>query len=786
MAAPPIFEEGKSTYRPPRFNGQYYGWWKIRMHDFIIAEDPELWDVICDSPYIPTKAVGDLPLTMPKTRKEYTDVEIKVVENNFHARKFLVCGIGPEEYNRIFGCETAKEIWEALQTTHEGTTQVKKSKIDMLITEYEVFRMNDDESIQDIHTRFTSIINELHSLGEIIPRNKLVRKILNILPSSWESKVNAITEAKDLQELTIDELVSKDGQKKWRNTEKGQLQPKKYDLCHKCGKLGHFIKDYPLLKQEHSKYNPDKATKRNLVPDKHFKRKRSADNVVKQALAAWGDSSRESEDETDAGDSSMMAVESEKNEYDSIFSLMAQSDDDKDDDNSEETICELEKGKFVLTEKIANIEHERDDLVVVVVDHKETIKNFSKEKKALVKRVTNIEEERNDLLVVVADLREPIKGLGTESKPGNSGKGKEVAREAHISLENELKAVRNSLCVEIEKNKHLQTELERVKNYLKKSLKWTWPSEAIIAMHINNGGNRQGIGFQREKTPYNPHSKYVTVLDNWPCTHCENNDHFKENYQARVQSIQKNKVFAKNGTMKGSSRQWFMDSGYSKHMTGNTMDFLSLKALQGGSISFGNGKKGTFLELENLLSVSQICDKGNKVEFLSEICTITNLVTSKVVLVAKRYKNIYVADFESIQSGDLSCLKYIDDDAELWHRRLGKDQLGKFDANSDEGIFLEYSSQSKAYKIYNKQTQCVEKSVHVIFDKSYPSCEKSTKDDQDGEPLLIPGEVIDMTNGKTDIISQVKEPSGDNADSSSREPGTSITTEAEETVVDTV
>ncbi|XP_075095146.1 putative mitochondrial protein AtMg00300 [Nicotiana tabacum] len=72
----------------------------------------------------------------------------------------------------------------------------------------------------------------------------------------------------------------------------------------------------------------------------------------------------------------------------------------------------------------------------------------------------------------------------------------------------------------------------------------------------------------------------------------------------------------------------------------------------------------------SLLSVSQICDKGNKVEFVSKICTVINLVNGEVVLVAKRYKNIYVADFESLQNGDLSCLSAVDNDAELWHRRL--------------------------------------------------------------------------------------------------------------------
>ncbi|XP_070046440.1 uncharacterized protein [Nicotiana tomentosiformis] len=88
-------------------------------------------------------------------------------------------------------------------------------------------------------------------------------------------------------------------------------KPSNYDLCHKCGKPGHFIKECPLLNQDQYKNNFDKATKRNPVPDKRFKRKNGVDNVVKQALAAWGDSSSKSEEENDQGDSLMMSVESE-------------------------------------------------------------------------------------------------------------------------------------------------------------------------------------------------------------------------------------------------------------------------------------------------------------------------------------------------------------------------------------------------------------------------------------------------------------------------------------------
>ena len=47
----------------------------------------------------------------------------------------------------------------------------------------------------------------------------------------------------------------------------------------------------------------------------------------------------------------------------------------------------------------------------------------------------------------------------------------------------------------------------------------------------------------------------------------------------------------------------------------------------------------------------------------------------------------------------------------------GKDNLGNFNAKSDEGIFLGYSLNSKAYRILNKRTSMVEESIHVVFDE---------------------------------------------------------------------
>ena len=59
----------------------------------------------------------------------------------------------------------------------------------------------------------------------------------------------------------------------------------------------------------------------------------------------------------------------------------------------------------------------------------------------------------------------------------------------------------------------------------------------------------------------------------------------------------------------------------------------------------------------------------------------------------------------------------------------GKENLGKFDAKSDEGIFLGYSLNSKAYRIYNKRTMTIEESIHVAFDET--NHDKARRDDLD-------------------------------------------------------
>ena len=100
-------------------------------------------------------------------------------------------------------------MWGTLEVTHEGTNKMNRARKHTLIQEYEMFRMLKGETIAEVQKRFTHIINHLMSLEKTFEKEELNIKILKCLDRSWQPKVTAISESKDLTSLSMTSLFGK-------------------------------------------------------------------------------------------------------------------------------------------------------------------------------------------------------------------------------------------------------------------------------------------------------------------------------------------------------------------------------------------------------------------------------------------------------------------------------------------------------------------------------------------------------------------------------------------------
>ena len=125
------------------------------------------------------------------------------------AKNIITYGLSSDEFFRVSQCESAKEMWDTLEVTHEGKNDVKRERKHTLIQEYEMFRMKKGETIVEVQKRFTHIVNHFMSLRKTFDKEELNIKVLKCLDRSWQPKVTAISESKDFTSITIASLFGK-------------------------------------------------------------------------------------------------------------------------------------------------------------------------------------------------------------------------------------------------------------------------------------------------------------------------------------------------------------------------------------------------------------------------------------------------------------------------------------------------------------------------------------------------------------------------------------------------
>ncbi|GJR50732.1 putative ribonuclease H-like domain-containing protein [Tanacetum coccineum] len=214
--------------------------------------------------------------------------------------------------------------------------------------------------------------------------------------------------------------------------------------------------------------------------------------------------------------------------------------------------------------------------------------------------------------------------------------------------------------------------------------------------------------------------------------------------------------------------------GRLKHMTGNKFFLTDYQENDGGFVAFGGSPKGGKISRKgkirtgkldfedvyfikefkfNYFLVSQMCDKKNNVLFTKTECLVLSpdfklLDESQVLLKVPRQNNMYSFDLKNVvPSGNrvLVTKPHNKTPYELLHGRPPSisfmrpfgcpvtilntlDPLGKFDEKADEGFFVGYSINSKAFRVFNTRTRKVEENLHITFLENKPNVAGSGPD----------------------------------------------------------
>jgi hypothetical protein len=92
--------------KPPTFDGEYYSRWSDMMRYHLTSLHKSIWDVVEFGVHVPS--VGD---------EDYDEDEVaQIVHFNSQATTILLTSLSREEYNKVQGLKSAKEIWDVLKT----------------------------------------------------------------------------------------------------------------------------------------------------------------------------------------------------------------------------------------------------------------------------------------------------------------------------------------------------------------------------------------------------------------------------------------------------------------------------------------------------------------------------------------------------------------------------------------------------------------------------------------------------------------------------------------------
>jgi hypothetical protein len=186
--------------KTPYFDGEDYCMWSDKMWHHLTSLHASIWDIIEFGAQVPK--VGD--------EGYFSDEVAQIRHFNSQATTILLASLCREEYNKVQGLKSAKEIWDVLKTAHEGDEVTKITKRETIKRELGRFVLNKGEDPQAMYNRLKTLVNQVCNLGSTKwDDHEMVKVILRSLVFRNPTQVQLIHGDPRYRLMSPEEVIGK-------------------------------------------------------------------------------------------------------------------------------------------------------------------------------------------------------------------------------------------------------------------------------------------------------------------------------------------------------------------------------------------------------------------------------------------------------------------------------------------------------------------------------------------------------------------------------------------------
>ncbi|GAU49082.1 hypothetical protein TSUD_406880 [Trifolium subterraneum] len=543
-----------------------------------------------------------------KPEEDWTAAEDSLALGNSKALNALFNCVDKNMFRLIKKCEVAKDAWEILKTTQEGTAKVKIKRLQNLTGKFENLRMKEDERVHNFCMNVMDFANSFDDLGEKLSDDKIVRKILRSLTKKFDMKVIAMEEAQDISTMKVDELIG--SLQTYESSVNERLEKKNKSIA--------FVSNTEDEDLESDMESTDSVSEVIVLLGRQFNkvlkrmdrrpRTKCATYLKKQKKSlnvTWSDED-ESEEEG----------ESEVAKHVTVLTGIVTSDTEScDEEVSYDELAETYRHLCLVSE--------------------EKCKELEKQKKLN----SQLQGEKFSLLSKIDDLQKKVNSLTSDLDAANEEIDKLEVDIGRLRKYSEMlnKTGADKLDEILEKNvrrpKFTGISYENVNKHrsYNPELMYTQPKESPMS--------RKMLQHPKQHYAFRKPRQLVTPKEWKP----KNED--ESSIPKNDETLNKDQVagLIAHTSFRASSREdWYFDSGYSRHMTGIDKFLVDMKTYSTSFVTFGDGAKGEIVDDKGELLMKGVRSKDN--------CY------------------LWVPQEDTSLS---TCLIAKEDEVKLWHQRLG-------------------------------------------------------------------------------------------------------------------